>query len=450
MTKQWKQAWQAALLALVFFFSPAQHSTASAESLDYSSSVQNGKLVVSASLKNPGDGRSIGVIAVGYDANGKAIETKGADVFIPRGQTGKYQIVMDRGAQIAKVEVIPADLSNPTGKLSSSAYSLVNGKMVVTAVVENGGDGRNIGVIAIGYDANGKAIETKGLDTFIPRNEVGSYQILLDQGAKIANVNVLLADLSNPTGKLSSEAFLQVNGKTLVTAVVENGGDGRNIGVFAVGNDAKGKAVETKGQDSFIPRNEVGSYQIMLDHGAAISGVKVYLADLSNPTGKLSSSAYTQVNGKMVVTAVVENGGDGRSIGVFAVGYDAKGKPVETAGQDTFIPRNEVGNYNIVLNQGAKIASAKVFLADLSNPAAKLSSSAFTPVNGTMLVTAVAENGGDGKNIGVTAVGYDAKGKAIASKSAKTFIPRNEVGNYQLSLPNAGKIVNVKVTLTTP
>jgi len=365
MTKQWKQAWQAALLALVFFFSPAQHSTASAESLDYSSSVQNGKLVVSASLKNPGDGRSIGVIAVGYDANGKAIETKGADVFIPRGQTGKYQIVMDRGAQIAKVEVIPADLSNPTGKLSSSAYSLVNGKMVVTAVVENGGDGRNIGVIAIGYDANGKAIETKGLDTFIPRNEVGSYQI-------------------------------------------------------------------------------------MLDHGAAISGVKVYLADLSNPTGKLSSSAYTQVNGKMVVTAVVENGGDGRSIGVFAVGYDAKGKPVETAGQDTFIPRNEVGNYNIVLNQGAKIASAKVFLADLSNPAAKLSSSAFTPVNGTMLVTAVAENGGDGKNIGVTAVGYDAKGKAIASKSAKTFIPRNEVGNYQLSLPNAGKIVNVKVTLTTP
>ncbi|WP_342404512.1 hypothetical protein [Brevibacillus sp. FSL K6-2834] len=105
MTKQWKQAWQAALLALVFFFSPAQHSTASAESLDYSSSVQNGKLVVSASLKNPGDGRSIGVIAVGYDANGKAIASKSAKTFIPRNEVGNYQLSLPNAGKIVNVKV---------------------------------------------------------------------------------------------------------------------------------------------------------------------------------------------------------------------------------------------------------------------------------------------------------------------------------------------------------
>ncbi|QQE75373.1 hypothetical protein KDJ56_05170 [Brevibacillus composti] len=67
--------------------------------------------------------------------------------------------------------------------------------------------------------------------------------------------------------------------------------------------------------------------------------------------------------------------------------------------------------------------------------------------NDKLIVTASLKNQGDGRNIGIIAVGYDAGGKPVASKSGKTYIPRNEVGNYQLSLPNAGKIASVKVTV---
>ncbi|USG66928.1 hypothetical protein NDK47_06425 [Brevibacillus ruminantium] len=448
LTHLWKRFWFPALLIVGLLLMPFQNNADAASNLSFQTSLQNGQMVVTASFTNTNDGGNIGLIATGYTAEGEAISTKGGTAYIARGKTGNYQITLDHGDKIAKVIVVPADPLNPAGKLSSSAYYEGNGKGVVTAVVENGGEGRNIGVIAVGYDGAGKAIETKAATAYIGKNYVGNYQIVLDYAASIASVKTFISDTSNPTAKISSEATHKINGKTVVTAVVENGGEGRSIGVFAVGYDANGKAVTTKGSSNYLGKNFVANYQIVLDQTESIAGVKVYLADVSNPTLKLSSQANTLINGKMVVTAVVENGGEGRTVGVFAVGYDANGKAVTTQGANNYIGKHFVSNYQLNLDHGDKIASTKVFLVDLVNPAAKVSSLAYTPVNGTLNVTAVVENGGEGKAISATAVGYDANGKAISSKTSKMYIGKQFVGNYQFSLPNAGKIASVKITLS--
>ncbi len=338
--------------------------------------------------------------------------------------------------------------SNANATLVSSDWKASNGKINVTGtVVFSSKNYQRVGIVAIGYDKNGKAIETKSIDGLQTSGKSKTYKLVLDSGSLISRVEV------KPTGNatdivLLSSADRLENSKVIATGVVENGTkEYQRFGMVATGYDENNKAIETKCIDELYPEGGAESFKVVLDSGAKIKRVVIKAAGKSNDI-ELLSSADRHENGKVIVTGAVENGTkEYQRFGMVATGYDENNKPIETKCIDYLHPQGGARSFKVVLDSGAKIKRVAVQATGKANDI-ELLSIADRLENEKIIATASVENGTDKiQQIVLVATGYDQNGKVIETKSSKDGLYERSSKSYSIVLTGVSQIKTVEVKL---
>ena len=182
--------------------------------------LENGKIIATGSVENgTASGEPIGIVATGYDANNKPVETKCISDLAMSGYCKPYSVVLDAGSIITRVEV------KATGKatdieLLSCASKNINGTIIPTAVVENGtSSSKSITVTFTGYDANNKPVEEKSQSSSISSGYCKNFSVTLTQSSKITRVAVK----TNPQSSQLKVHFLDVGQADCILAKNDQG-----------------------------------------------------------------------------------------------------------------------------------------------------------------------------------------------------------------------------------
>jgi hypothetical protein len=238
--------------------------------------VEDGQVIVTGVVENGGEATEwVGMLAIGYDENDKAVETKVVDSNMFDGSAKYFTIEFDASEIIRRVEVKPTGNANDI-KLLSAADRVEDGQVIVTGAIENGRKTRQwAGILAIGYDKNDKAVETKAIDTFVDSGSTEYFTIELDASEIIRRVEV------QPTGtqteiKLLSSADRVENGQVIVTGVVENGSnEPSNTGIVIIGYDKNNTKIETKSFTGYAGAGKILNCEAILDSGSAINYLEI-------------------------------------------------------------------------------------------------------------------------------------------------------------------------------
>ncbi len=240
-----------------------------------------------------------------------------------------------------------------------SSHELINGKMRVTADVRNGGSGKEGGFYVVGYDENGNALEVAGNSEYFMSDEINTYEVDLDGGSSIKRVEVLPAGPAGNEAKLLASGSWTNNGVVKVTGVVQNGTEGRNVGMLAVGYDASGKAVEVTSADGYFTGSEVSTFEVELKAAKLIKTVKVSAIDPVEDAVKLLQTGSRLENGKLIVTGSIQNRKEGGRVGVIVVGSNGSGKVLEVNTTTGYLSGSEIANFAAELEAGKAASNIK-------------------------------------------------------------------------------------------
>lgn len=356
-----KKRWIVALCSLFMIFGMSMSGWASSQ-LQQIKAYLNGELTIKL------DGQTVQL----RDANGKQVQpiTYQGTTYLPiRAVSDLLDIDVkydgtEKVVYLGEAPDIPAPEVERDGSLKLVSWSdrKENGQIIVSGTVQNNSNnGQTGGMVVTGFDSNKNAIEAKGTSGYISSGSVRNFEIKLDNAADIATIEADVTGYASGK-KLLAKGIHTEDGKVTVTGVVENGhNNGTNAGIVATGFGSGGKAIETKGTSGYISSNSVRNFEVTLDANN-IGNVEVELAGLANNV-KLLSEASRQVDGKLEVTLVVENGtSNGQTAGVVVTGHTNSGKAVDTKGTSGYISSNSVRNFTVTLDSANEIASFKTEL----------------------------------------------------------------------------------------
>lgn len=247
--------------------------------VSWSDRVENGEVIVTASVQNRASkGKTIGMVVTGYDAEGKAVEAKGASGYVSGGSVRNFDVTLSDASEIESVEVDVTGYATDV-RLRASGDRVVDGEVVVTGVVENGrSSGDDVGIVATGFDKDGNPIETKGSSGYVSGDSVRNFSVKFE-AADIAYVEVEATGYADKV-KLLSEASRLKDGKLVVTTVVENGNNkGTTAGVVVTGYTKDGKAVDTQGTSGYVSGGSVRNFSVTLDPGSDVDSIEVEVTD---------------------------------------------------------------------------------------------------------------------------------------------------------------------------
>lgn len=252
-----------------------------------------------------------------------------------------------------------------TVKLVSWSDKAENGKLEVTASVQNtASSGKTVGIVATGYDKNGKAVETQGTSGFVVGGHVRNFNVSLNAVDVIDSVKVELTGYRQQV-ELISYADRLHQGKLEVTGVVENGNEkGATTGIVVTAYDKNGKAIETKGTSGFVVGEHVRNFKVSLNAASQIARIEVKATGFADAVQVLSEASRVD-NGKLVVEAVLENGYEkGKTLGIVVTGYDKNGKAVETKGSSGFVVGEHVRNFSVSLSSASNIDKVNIQITE--------------------------------------------------------------------------------------
>ncbi|OAT80915.1 hypothetical protein A6P54_12980 [Bacillus sp. MKU004] len=235
------------------------------------STVENGKIKVTATVINHSEeSKYAGILLSGQDTAERMIETVGIyeenswekPVKLAPGQSITLEGYLQSASLISSVVVSPTGNSSQVSLLSS-AYRYENGKVLVTAVVENGTNAaKPLGMVITGVDAEGNAIETRsaykedrwGKAVAIEPNSTASLSVTLESGSQIAEIQEpILSGFSEETSLLSY-GVRQENGNVIVTGVIENGNESSEVvELQMITFDQNGKEIDNVTKRSIDP-----------------------------------------------------------------------------------------------------------------------------------------------------------------------------------------------------
>jgi len=355
----------AGLLAFSLVFGPVQGAvkadgTEGISILESSHELINGKMRVTADVRNGGSGKEGGFYVVGYDENGNALEVAGNSEYFMSDEINTYEVDLDGGSSIKRVEVLPAGPAGSEAKLLASGSRTDNGVVKVTGVVQNGTEGRNVGMLAVGYDASGKAVEVTSADGYFTGSEVAAFEVELKAAKLIKTVKVSAIDPVEDAVKLLQTGSRLENGKLIVTGSIQNRKEGGRVGVIVVGGNGSGKVLEVNTTTGYLSGSEIANFAAELGAGKAASNIKVFLTG-SSQTPKIIAEGRMTVNNKLVVTIGIENGDASQRITVKSTAYDAKGRSLGTESNSTFMSAHETTTLRIDYDSRVKSVKLKYY-----------------------------------------------------------------------------------------
>ncbi|WP_244562799.1 copper amine oxidase N-terminal domain-containing protein [Paenibacillus uliginis] len=362
MNKRWIQTIGAGMLAAVLTFGQMQPTALADEAssvtvVESSHELVNGKMQVSFDVRNGGSGTEAGFVVVGYDESGKAIEVVGDSAYLMSNEIETFEVALKSGSKIKDVKVLPAGQAGSQAVLLESGTRTENGSIEVSGAVQNANEGRRVGMMAVGYDASGKAVEVKSAYSYMTSGEVTTYGIKLKAVNLIKSVKVSVIDSTEDAVKLLQTGSRLENGKLIITGSIQNRNEGGRVGVIIVGSNSNGKVVEVNTTTGYLTDKEIANFEAELEAGKAISGVKVFLTG-SSQTPKIIAEGRTRINNKLVVTIGVENGTKAQRITVKSTAYDAKGRSLGSETDSMYMLDHETTTLRI--DYDSRVSSVKL------------------------------------------------------------------------------------------
>ncbi|CAM3603633.1 stalk domain-containing protein [Marinicrinis lubricantis] len=430
---RWMKAVWLGILAFILTlgsFAPTAEAAGQMEIISSEHELVDGKMKVTVDVHNAGSGQKGGVAVVGHDEQGNPIEVKTNYDYLTSNETAVFEVFLDSGALVKSVEVIP---TGNQSKISLLAFGsrMSGGYLEVTGAVENGGAGEVIGLVASGYDKNGKLIEVRGADNYLTSNEPGTFTVQLKHADLIDSVQVEVTGNASHFELINYGSVLK-DGVLEATASVENGGSGQNVGVVFEGYDKNGVLIETTSADQYLTGHEVGNYEVTFDAGAHIASVKAFAAGDSIDLKLLSHGSRIQ-DGKRIVTAAVENGSSGQTVSVIVHGYDAKGQLIEVSGGSGYFVGKEISTFETVLNAGSQVKFVRVYTEGTEGYAKGWGYGIYQK-DGRKVITGALTNGNKGQKVTVKIVPYNSKGQQMTVHTDDAYFTSGEAGIYEFIL----------------
>lgn len=363
MKKHLIQTIMAGMLALSMVFGTIQPSVQAEETtgitvVDSSQELVNGKMKVSFDVRNGGKGTTAGFIVVGYDEKGKVIEVIGDSTYLMSNEIETFEVDLVSGSKVKEVKVLPAQPSGNQAVLLEYGTRTEKGNIEVSGAVLNASEGRRVGMLVVGYDANGKAVEVNSGSSYLMGSEVATYKIQLKAVNQIKSVKAMVIDSTEDAVKLLQTGSRVENGKLVITGSIQNRNEGGRVGVIVVGSNSSGKVLEVNTTTGYLTAKEIGNFEAELESGKAVSGVKVFLTGTSQ-TPKIIAEGKTRINNKLVVTIGVENGTKSQRITVKSTAYDSKGRSLGSDTDSMFMLANETTTLRMDYND-SRVSSVKL------------------------------------------------------------------------------------------
>lgn len=379
-----------------------------------------GKLKVTGTILNqsaPGSKEIYSLVAEGFDEFGNSIETRANSfVNLPIGSKAQLSVYFSTGERVKNLNVfvLSGETTSNTWEIVSYADRIVSkdehdgnaiydaGKLKIQAVIRNGMTAMTppakelYTMVAEGYDARGKCIEVAGNSQVnIAPGFTGNTAVLLNLGSKIKSYKLYIIDGEATSGQwdlaamgshvvtkgeLSPNAAYNI-GALLVDTVVKSGmavGQREYYTLVVKGLDAKGNCIEIakNGQVNIGP-GFTANNTVFMSLGSKIASVEAITVDgrygtetvrlvakASRILGKEDVKSYgSAALGKLRVTVAIKSElSKDQTVKMTIVGYDAKGKVVDSQGVNCMTSSGTVSSGSANLKNGVAIKSMKTFV----------------------------------------------------------------------------------------
>ncbi|MFP4977941.1 hypothetical protein ACE6ED_21225, partial [Paenibacillus sp. CN-4] len=231
-----------------------------------------------------GISKYIGIVATGYDANNKAIETKATSAYVGGGNSAYFNVVLDAGPQITRVEIKAVGNASEV-VLLSKGYRIDAGKVIATGSVENGEVSRTVGIVATGYDHNNRPVETGYATMYTAGGSSQSFKVELNSGSQISRVVFRTIGTAKDL-RLLSLAYRNINTTISATAILENGtSSSTNVTATFTGYDSNNQPVEVKAANATISSKATKEMSVTFSLGSQIKRVDIKTSPESSGTG---------------------------------------------------------------------------------------------------------------------------------------------------------------------
>ncbi len=367
MNKRFLQMIGAGMLAAAMVFGPVQPSVMAEESsitvAETSHELVSGKMKVSFDVRNGGSSTVAGFVVVGYDEKGKALEVVGDSAYLISNEIETFEVNLESGSKVKDVKVFPAKAAGSQAVLLESGYRTEKNSIKVTGAVQNADASGRVGMLVVGYDGAGKAVEVKSASSYLTASEVATFEIPLTAVKLIKDVKVMAVDSQEDAVKLLQTGSRVENGKLVVSGAIQNRDANGKVGVIVVGSNSSGKVLEVNTTRGYLTAKEIGNFEAKLDSGKAVTNVKVYLTG-SSEIPKIIAEGRTRINNKLVVTTGIENGATMQKITVKSTAYDAKGRLLGTQTDSLFMSDHDTTTFKITYD--SRVSSVKLKYYDES------------------------------------------------------------------------------------
>ncbi|GIP34030.1 copper amine oxidase N-terminal domain-containing protein [Paenibacillus sp. J2TS4] len=289
-------------LAIIFsLVTPAPTSANSGRNIELLRSehkVIDGKMKVTADVRVESS-EVVSLLVTGYNQFGEIIEIQKQDEFIMGGHTKVFQLTMDHGEELTKVDIEAlGPIEEPYKVLKETTVAHTDHLEGIIAV-KNGKNSQVINVVATGTNTNGKVVEVRGTTNFVMDKRTSIFKIKLDAVNEINDVKFTV--LTDDQTYLVEYGTYIKDGKIVLTSVVKNGGKSQRISARVTPYTGDGKELAIQTNTNFTMDNRLYNLKMQIKETNA-SSVAVQFYDETGKQEIVKRGTLVTIDGKGLAT----------------------------------------------------------------------------------------------------------------------------------------------------
>ncbi|WP_144941884.1 copper amine oxidase N-terminal domain-containing protein [Paenibacillus sp. 32O-W] len=337
--------------------------------------VIDGKMKVTADVRVESS-ELVSLLVTGYNQFGEIIEIKKEDTFIMGGNTKVFQLTMDHGEELTKVDIEAlGPIEEPYKVLKETTVAHTDHLEGIIAV-KNGGKSQMINVVATGTNANGKVVEVRGANNFVMDSRISIFKIKLDAVNEINDVKfTVLTD--DQTYLVETGTYIK-DGKIVLTSVVKNGEKSQKISARVTPYAGNGKELSIQTDTNFTMDNRLYNLKMQIKDTNA-SSVAVQFYDETGKQEIVKRGTLVTIDGKGLATEQPPVNLAGNVVVPMRAIFEAMGAGIEWE-QETMTVTATKGSKEIKLQIGSDTAYIDGQEYTLNVPAQLINNNTMVPV----------------------------------------------------------------------
>lgn len=370
------------LLLMLVFPTPEMANAASKagskniELLRSDNKIIDGKMKVTADVRVQ-KGEKVSLFVIGYDKAGSIIEMKQTSTYIFGGNTSVFQLTMDNGEELNKLDIQALGATEEPYKILAQTTIMHEDHVEAVVAIKNGPKSQKMNIVAKGLNTNGKVVEVKSNGSHAFDQSILIYKIKFEAVYDIAKVQFLVL-VDDKTYLVDSGLYIK-DGKLVLTSVIKNGTKSQQILAKVTPFTADGKELKILTRSSYAFSNSTHDVKMVVDDTSANRvNITFYDETGKNEIKKLKSIMVTIDGNELAVnqSPVMKQGNV--SVPMRDI-FEALGADVKWDQKTSTITATR-GSKEVILRIGSKLAYIDGVKVTLSVEPAVINGSTMVPI----------------------------------------------------------------------